>query len=111
MTKKECIQVYKSMIEAGRELDKINDKYLMAFGEGIEAFDNVHYELIDGILKVIKMVKFGDNPPSQEDDEWFDRTRRDSNAEDYRDMIYEKKIIGEEEEKWIEENIDFLLED
>ena len=42
MTKKECIQVYKCMIEAGRELDKISDKYLMAFGERLEVFDNVH---------------------------------------------------------------------
>lgn len=111
MTKKECIQVYKCMIEAGRELDKISDKYLMAFGERLEVFDNVHYELIDGIFKAIKMVKFGDNPPSREDDEWFDRTRKDQHEEDYRDMIYEKEVIGEKEEKWIEENIDFLLED
>lgn len=113
MTKEECIRFYMKIIEAGREVEKIQKGLSAVFGVEIEIFDNIHDKLADVAFQAIISTKFKGNPPNQTVEHDFVKTRIDQHMNDYLEMA---SYLTEKESPinlygWIEENVQFLLND
>ena len=113
MTKEECIRFYTKIVEAGREVEKIQKGLSTVLGVNIEAFDYIHDKLADVAFQAIISTKFKGNPPNQTVEHDFVKTRIDQHMNDYSEMV---SYLTEKESPinlydWIEENIQFLLDD
>ena len=112
MTENECARFYEKIIQAGREVEKMQKNFSTIFGVEIEAFDSIHDKLADVAFQAIMSTKFGGNPPNQRAEQDFVKTRLDQHMNDYLEMV-----TSTEDEipislyEWITENIQFLLED
>ena len=111
MTKEECIRFYMKIIEAGREVEKIQKGLSTALETSIETFDYIHDKLADVAFQAIMSTKFKGNPPNQTAEHDFVKTRIDQHMNDYLEMV---SYLTEKESpinlyNWIEENIQFLL--
>ena len=111
MTKEECIRFYMKIIEAGREVEKIQEGLSTVLGTDIEAFDCIHDKLADVAFQAIMSTKFKGNPPNQTVEHDFVKTRIDQHMNDYLEMI---SYLKEKEAPinlydWIGENVQFLL--
>ena len=112
MTENECARFYEKIIQAGREVEKMQKNFSTIFGVKIEAFDSIHDKLADAAFQAIISTKFGGNPPNERAEHDFILSRFDQHMNDYIDMI----TTTEQESPiplydWIVENIQFLLED
>ena len=113
MTKEECIRFYMKIVEAGREVEKIQKGLSTILGADIETFDYIHDKLADVAFQAIISIKFKGNPPNQTVEHDFVKTRIDQHMNDYLEMV---SYLTEKESPinlydWIEENIRFLLND
>lgn len=113
MTKEECIRFYMKIVEAGREVEKIQKGLSTILGADIEAFDYIHDKLADVAFQAIISTKFKGNPPNQTVEHDFVKTRIDQHMNDYLEMV---SYLTEKESPiniydWIEENVQFLLDD
>lgn len=113
MTKEECIRFYIKIIEAGREVEKIQRGLSRVLETDIEAFDYIHDKLADVAFQVIMSTKFKGNPPNQTVEHDFIKTRIDQHMNDYLEMVsyFTEKESTINLYDWIEENVQFLLGD
>lgn len=113
MTKEECIRFYIKIIEAGREVEKIQRGLSRVLETDIEAFDYIHDKLADVAFQAIMSTKFKGNPPNQTVEHDFIKTRIDQHMNDYLEMVsyFTEKESPINLYDWIEENVQFLLGD
>lgn len=115
MTLNESTKLYVKIIEAGRELEEIKQKFYKVFDTNIEAFDSIHDKLAMAAFQTIILNKFCGSEPTEEVEEDFINPRIDQHFSDYLEMIgttdKELKEMNTDFYKWAQENILFLLED
>lgn len=109
MTKAECINLYMDLVEVGRKIMKVENKLLTALQVDIPAFNDAYDKLAYTIFDAIVQLKFNTSIIPSEDYEAFFTPRIDQHMADYLELIQENNTPITVD--WIEDNINFMLED
>lgn len=112
MTKAECINLYMDLVEVGHKIMKVENKLSMALQVDIPAFNDAYDKLAYTIFDAIVQLKFNTSNTSvipSEDYEAFFTPRIDQHMADYLELIQENNTTITVD--WIEDNINFMLED